>query len=238
VKLTVVVRENTRYKRYAPDSVKFSDARGSSLAEISTGDQVRARGRKSEDGLKVDEDEVVFGTFVTKAGSISAIDLEAKEITVKDLATSQPLVIKLTEDSQIKKMPDLAAMFGGGAPGAPGGAGRPGGGMPGGMPGAGPGGTRPGGPPDISQMLERIPPIRIEDLKPGESILVSSTKGASAGRITAIMLVANADFIIRMATMQSGGNGPRPGGGGMPGMPGMAGMGGGLGGFDLPGMIP
>jgi hypothetical protein len=256
VKLTVNVSESTAYRRYAPDSVKFADAKNSSLAEISVGDQLRARGQKSEDGLKVAADEVVFGTFVTKAGPITAVNVEAKEITVKDLATSKTLVIKLTEDSQLKKLPDFAAMFAGGAPGAgaPGGGGPggggPGGGMPGrGTPGAGgppagmrpPGGMPGGGPPDLSQMLERMPPAKLEDLKPGESIVVSSTKGASADRITAIMLVANADMLIRMASMQSGaGARPSGAGGGMgmgPSM-GMGGMGGGFGGFNMPGMIP
>ena len=114
---TVTVSESTRYRRYAPDSVKFADAKASGLTEVSVGDQLRARGQKSEDGLKVTADEVVFGTFVTKAGPITALNVEAKEITVKDLATGKPLVIKLSADSQVKTLPDFAAMFAGGAPG-------------------------------------------------------------------------------------------------------------------------
>ncbi len=84
VKLTVAVGDGTQYRRYAPDSVKFADARKSGIAEISVGDQLRARGQKSEDGLKVTAEEVVFGTFVTKAGPITAVNVEAKEITVKE----------------------------------------------------------------------------------------------------------------------------------------------------------
>ena len=231
-KVTVTVSERTGFRRYAPDSVKFADARKSSLDEVNVGDQVRARGQKSEDGLKVAAEEVVFGTFMTKAGPILAINVEGKEITVKDLTTGKPLVIQVAADSQVKKLPNFAAMFGGGAPGASGPGVPPGGGM------HGPG----GGPPDLSQMLERIPPVKLEDLKIGETIVVSSTKGASDGRITAIMLVANADMLIRMASMRPGGEG-RPGGGGGPGagaaMGAMGGMmGGGMGGLDLGGMAP
>jgi len=220
---TVTVSESTRYRRYAPDSVKFADAKASGLAEVSVGDQLRARGQKSEDGLKVTADEVVFGTFLTKAGPITALNVEGKEITVKDLTTGKPLVIKLSADSQMKTLPDFAAMSAGGA-------------HAGGM-------HAPGsGAPDLSQMLERMPPARLEDLKVGQTIVVSSTKGASAGQITAIMLVANADILIRMASMQSGGAG-RPGAGaagGMGAMGGgmMGGMGGGMGGLDLGGMTP
>src|SRR5579859_5370134 len=109
VKMTVTVNPGAQLRRYAPDSVRFADAKTSSVAEINVGDQLRARGQKSEDGLKVAADEIVFGTFVTKAGPITAVNVEAKEITVKDLSTGKPLVIKLTGDSQVKKLPDFAA---------------------------------------------------------------------------------------------------------------------------------
>jgi len=220
---TVSVAENTRYRRYAPDSVKFAEAKTSGLREIGVGDQLRARGEKSEDGLKVTAEEVVFGTFVTKTGPITAVNVQDKEITVKDLSTGKPLVVKVSPDSQLKKMPDLSAMRAGGPPG-------------GGMRGHG------GGAPDLAQMLERmLPPASFEDLKPGETVVVSSTKGASAGQITAIMLVANADMLIQMVAMHSGGSGrPAAGAGGQAmGMGGMGGMMGAMGGgLDLGGMIP
>lgn len=227
IKLTVAVSDSTQYRRYAPDSVKFADARKSGMAEISVGDQLRARGQKSEDGLNVTAEEVVFGTFVTKAGPITTVNVEAKEITVKDLATGKPLMIKLTGDSQVKKLPDFAAMM------PPGGAPPPN--------AATASATRPArAAPDLTQMLERIPPSQFEDLKAGEMIVVSSTKGASSDRITAIMLVGNAGMLIQMASRQAGGEGRPAGGpatGAGPSMMG-GGMAGGLGGLNIPGMIP
>jgi len=199
----VTVGEQTAFKRYAPDSVKFADAKGSKLAEVNVGDQLRARGRKTEDGLKVTADDVVFGTFLTKAGSVTAVNLETREVTVKDLTGNQPMVVRFTADSQLKKMPD--GMM------------RPGGG--GGM--------------DIAQMLERMPAGKLEDLKPGDTIVVSSTKGAKAGEITAIMFLSNAGMLIQMASM--------PQGGGRSGGAAMGGMGGGsmdLGSMGLGGIIP
>jgi hypothetical protein len=211
----VTVGEKTNFKRYAPDSVKFADAEGSKLAEVNVGDQLRARGQKSEDGLKVTADDVVFGTFLTKAGSVTAVNLTTKEVTVKDLTNNKPVVVRFTADSQLKKMPDLSALRGG---------------MPGGM-------MRPGGGMDIAQMLERMPGGKLEDLKPGDTIVVSSTKGAKAGEITAIMFLSNAGMLIQMASMQQGGGRAGAGGGGMSGG---AGMGGGmdLGGMGLGGIIP
>jgi len=243
VQAVVTVGEQTSFKRYSPDSVKFADARDSKLAEVSAGDQVRARGTKSVDGLKVTADDLVFGTFQTRAGSVTAVNAEAGEVTVKDLASGKPLVVKVTADSQLKKMPDMSAMMGGmqggmmgrgatPASGAPPSGGPPAAGGPGGMPGR--------GGMDISQMLERIPPARLDDLKPGQTIVVSSTKGARNDEITAIMLLANADMLIQMASMSAGRGGGRSGGGGMSGgMGGMMGAGGlgDMGGLGMPSII-
>src|ERR1035438_1469728 len=216
---TVTVGPKTTFKKYSTDSVKFSDAVEAKLADVAPGDQLRARGTKSEDGAKVQADEVVFGTFMVKGGTITAINPETKEVTVKELTGKKRLVIRLTADSQLKRMPDMAAMMIGGR-----------GGPPGGMPGGAPQGGRgmPGAPGgfDIGQMVERMPQARIEDLKAGETIVVSSASNAKNDHITAILLLGNAEALLQMAAMSGGGRGGA--GGSMGGMGGM-GMGGGMG---------
>ena len=177
----ITVDDKTSYRRYHSDSVKFADAQISKLDEINIGDQLRARGVKSEDGLRVTAEDVVFGTFVTKAGTITAINSDTKEVTVSEIGTNKPLVIKLTADSQIKRMPDMAGR--GGAPPTVGGGARM---------------------PDVAQMLERMPGAKLDDFKTGEKIVVSSTKGQKQDEITAIMLLGNADMLIQMATVPSG----------------------------------
>ena len=107
----VTVTEKTKIRRYAPDSVKFSDAIASSIGEIAAGDQVRARGLKSEDGSKVAAEEVVFGSFLTRLGPITAINREAGEIQIQEVTTKRPLTIRVIADSQLKKMPDMRAMM-------------------------------------------------------------------------------------------------------------------------------
>src|SRR5262245_46625378 len=69
VQLVINVSDKTKFRRYSPDSVKFADAIASKLDDVNIGDQIRARGMKSSDGLKVDAEETVFGTFLTRAGS-------------------------------------------------------------------------------------------------------------------------------------------------------------------------
>lgn len=211
----VTVTPQTRFKRYAPDSVKFADARPSSLSEVKLGDQVRARGDKSVDGIRVSADDVVFGTFVTEAGTITSIDPAANEIIIASLPGKTPVAIKITPDSQLKLMPDFPM------------------GPPANMPNGPPLGAGPPPAMDLSQMLEHMPPATLADLKAGQMIVVSSTKGNRGDQVTAIMLLANAGMLIRMASAHSNQatNSPVMGAG-------MSGTTGGLGGFELPGITP
>ncbi len=211
---TVILTDHTTYRRYLPDSVKFADATISNPDEIAIGDQLRARGQKSEDGLQVTAEDVVFGTFLTKAGSIVSVNPGTNEIGLKELGTGKLLIVKLTADSQIKKMPDFTATpASGGRPGFPPGSGPSTGVAPGGGPGLPPGGPpgmapgRPPAGPDLAEMLERLPAARPEELSPGERVAVSSTKGTRSDQITAIMLLAHADMLIEMASRKAGGAG-------------------------------
>ncbi|MBV8819688.1 MAG: hypothetical protein JO022_15110 [Acidobacteriaceae bacterium] len=102
-------------------------------------------------------------------------------------------------------------------------------------PGGPPAGMRP---PDLSQMLENLPASKLTDLAPGQTIVVSSTKGATPGEVTAITILANADALIRMATVQQGGGRGSPNSGQAPAGPGMPTGLSGVEGLQLPGMIP
>jgi hypothetical protein len=233
--VTISVSPGTTFKRYAPDSVKFSEAKPSKIAEINIGDQLRARGEKNADGLNLAAEEVVFGTFLVKAGAITAVNAETKEFTIKELGTEKALTVKLTADSQVKQMPDMPPMMAGAGPRMP--AGGPSGVVPMGPPAGGRGGL-PGGGFDINQMLERMPAATVEDLKPGATVVISSTKGARSDQLTAILVLSNAGMLIQMASAMNGGN--RGGGAGAMNGPGMGGMMGGdmLGGLGLGGIIP
>jgi hypothetical protein len=206
----VTVTEKTKIRRYAPDSVKFSDAIASSIGEIAPGDQVRARGLKSEDGSRVTAEEVVFGSFLTRLGPITAIHREAGEIQIQEVATKKLLTIRVIADSQLKMMPDMRSMI----------SARP---------------TSHTAPPaqfDIQTTMERLPAARIEDLKVGGSVIVTSTKGARSDAVTAILLLANAEFLVQMAQGQGSGEG------GMDALNRLhGGMLAGPGGFSLPTML-
>ena len=229
------VSDKTEMRRYAPDSIKFSDAKPSTFSELKVGDQLRALGDRAPDGTHFTPQKVVTGSFRTIAGVVTAIDPATKEIKINELEKKHPLTIVIKQDSVLRKFPaasEMGAMMGG-FRGAGGGAGGPGG--PGGAPpqggqgqgqgtrpqGAGPGG--PGGPRggfNINDMLERLPTISVADVKVGDTIIVSSTQGVDPTRLTAIALVSGADTLLTMlAPRPQQGQAPNPaaglGGGGI-----------------------
>jgi len=99
----------TVFRRYAPDSVKFDDAKPSSLDQVKPGDQLRALGTRSADGSTVDAEEIVTGSFRNIAGTINSIDAAANSITVTDLITKKPVVVKVSDQTQLRKLtPEVA----------------------------------------------------------------------------------------------------------------------------------
>lgn len=149
--VTVAIGPKTSVRRYAPDSIRFHEAKPVPATEIKPGDQMRILGDKSEDGSKITAEEIVFGTFRTIPATVISVDAATGEIRATDLDTKKPIIVKTTADSQLKRLPDMMARMmamqvnGAAAGGAPGG--MQGGGMQGGgMPGSGmPGGTRSAG---------------------------------------------------------------------------------------------
>jgi len=211
--VVIVVGPKASVRRYPPDSVNFADAKPSAVAEVKTGDQANALGEKSADGARYTADELVFGTFRNVPATVSAIDPATNTLKVTDLTTKKPLLVHLNSQSTIKKLPEevarrIAARTSGAAGGPP--AAAPGNApvagsrqAPGGPAGAVPGGARGGHSGDLQQMLEQIPSLKMEDLKPGDAIIVTSIAGPDPSQVTAIMLVAGVEPILSATTGSS-----------------------------------
>ena len=226
--VVIPVSDKTEMRRYAPDSIRFADAKPSNFAELKVGDQLRALGDRTEDPLKFNPQKVVTGSFRTVGGVVSAVDAATGEIHIKELEKKTPLTIVIKQDAVLRRFPsEMGGMGGfrpgggqgGGAPAAGGGA-NSGGAQPqqrpqgAGGPGAGgPGAGGPGGRPgfNINDMLERLPTISIADVKVGDTIIVSSTQGADPTRLTAISLISGADTLLAMlAPRPAAGQAPNP----------------------------
>jgi hypothetical protein len=204
----------TVIRRYAPDSVKFDDAKPSTLQAIHPGDQVRARGDRSADGAELTANEIVSGTFPNIAGTINSVDVTSSTLNVHDLLTKKNVVIKITADSQLHKLPpEMAQMMAkrlkGAAAAAMAGAangstlatnnqnarssGAPGGSAGNGM------GPHGGGAPDLQRLINRTPAISLADLHKGDAVVVLSTEGAADEAGTAIELVSGVEPILQAA---------------------------------------
>jgi|HubBroStandDraft_5_1064220.scaffolds.fasta_scaffold17327_2 hypothetical protein len=225
--ITVHTSKTTIIRRYAPDSVKFDDAKPSSLAEIHPGDQLRARGERSADGSEMTAEEIVAGSFRNIAGTVNSADASAGTINVQDLLTKKAVVVKITAESQLHKLPPELAqriamrLKSSLPPGTPGAAasGAPSGGNAAGRAsdappatgaganagtGAAPtngGGTRQGGG-DFQQMLSRMPAVTVADLHKGDAVLIVATEGSAAGG-TAITLLSGVEPILQAAPSAS-----------------------------------
>ncbi|MCX6620241.1 MAG: DUF5666 domain-containing protein [Acidobacteria bacterium] len=206
-----ILADKATLRRYAPDSVKFSEAKPSTFAEVKAGDQVRARGKSSEDNLQFTADEIVSGTFHHMAATIKSIDAATGTLVVTDLDAKKPVTVHTNADSTLRKMPEQMAQFlamllqGGGGPGggSPGGAGRGGfaGRSAGGAGGpGGPGGA--GGRGGMQQMMDRIPAITLAELKPGDAVIVASTTGSKPDEVTAITMIAGVEPILTAPNRQ------------------------------------
>jgi len=215
--LIIPVTDKVELRRYAPDSIKFTDASVAKFDELKVGDQLRALGERNPEGTAFTAEKVVTGSFKTVAGVITAIDLGTGEVKINDMQTKQPLTIVVMQDAVLRKFPpanEMGGMMmmrpGGGGGGGQSSVAGPGPGQGGGQaggPGGGQGGGRGGGP-NMQDMLERLPMIAIADVKVGDTIIVSSTKGADPTRLTAISLITGADTLLNMLAarqQQSGG---------------------------------
>jgi hypothetical protein len=225
-KKTVAVHatKDTILRRYAPGSVKFDDAKPAPLAEIRPGDQLRARGEKNADGSELTAQEIVSGSFRNISGTISSLDSAQNTITVHDLATKKTVAVKITSESQLRKLPAPMAQriaqrlngSGGangdqtgsgpaaarsGATAAPtakepaAGSGQVAGDF--GGRGRGMGAGAGGGGADLQQMINRMPTSTIADLQKGDAVMLVGTEAIGSNAVTAITLLAGVEPILQ-----------------------------------------
>jgi hypothetical protein len=219
-KIAVHSTKSTPLRRYAPNSVKFDDAKPAPLDQIKPGDQLRARGTRSPDGSELAAEEVVSGSFRNIAGTISAIDTASNTMTVQDTIGKAAVVVRVAADSQLKRLPQefaqrIAMQLKGNAGGngdhgaAPQGSAPSTGGPP---PGAGSpmsrgsGAMQSGngnGAPDLQRILNRLPNSSLADLQKGDVVMMVSTQGGDAGTVTAITLLSGVEPILTAAPSRS-----------------------------------
>jgi len=219
--IAVHASKGTVIRRYAPDSVKFEDAKPSTLEAVKPGDQLRARGNRSADGAEFAAEEIVTGSFRNVAGTVYSVDTNAGTINVQDVLSKKTVQVRVTAESQLHKLPAelaqrIAMRFKSAMPrGTPTAVANPssgssqaqpgngqasvGVGPSGGMgPGAA-GGMRSGGAPDLQQMLNRMPAVALADLHKGDAVMMVTTQGTSSSAGITITLLSGVEPILEAA---------------------------------------
>jgi hypothetical protein len=212
--VTVTLTKMTILRRYAPGSVRFDDATTSTIGEIQVGDQLRARGTKSEDGTSFNADEVVTGSFRNITGTVSSVDAGAGTMAVLDLATNKSVVVRVKPDTQLRKLPaPMAQMIaarlkgaangGGTAPTAPAspsganGASTPPAGV---GPNTNRGGANGGGRGDLQALINRLPASALNDFVKGDAVLIVAAASTNDANPSAITVVGGVEPILQSST--------------------------------------
>jgi hypothetical protein len=198
-----ILAAQSAFRRYAPDSIKFGDAKPSAFDALAVNDQLRARGQRSPDGTKFNAEEIVFGSFRMVGGAITSIDPAKREITINDIPTKKPLVVVVNENSTLRRIPaEMVAALGQKPVAAGSGTAAP---VAGAKPGEG----------DFQEMFDRLPVLAVGDLKAGDMILVASSAGANPSQVTAVLLAAGLEPLFNRPQPRPG-NRPQVGAVGLP----------------------
>jgi len=221
--VTVKTTPSTIIRRYSGDSVRFADAKVSTIRAIQPGDQLRVRGTRSADGSLIEADELVTGAFHHYSGLITAVDATAGTVTLKDLATKKMVTVAVTLSSDLRRIPAMLAQrvamqMKGGAAGAGGRSGAA---------AAAPSADAEGGAQragmGLSQMLSRLPTETLGGLKAGDAVMIVATSPTETSeRSTAVTLLAGVEAILTaspsgqsmtLTPWSVGGDAPSEGGG-------------------------
>ena len=201
--------KDTIFRRYASDSTRFDAAKLAPLADIQAGDQLRARGTRTEGTADFNASEIVSGSFRNIAGTVISSDASNNILLVQDIASKTAVALKINSESQMRKLPPqfaegLAARLRNQSAGMgqsqtpaqtspaqqpvqpP---------QPPATPGAAQGQRGAGG--DFQQMIARMPAANLSDLQKGEAVMVVTTQGNGTDPLTVITLLGGVEPILR-----------------------------------------
>ena len=201
--------KDTIFRRYASDSTRFDAAKLAPLADIQAGDQLRARGTRTEGTADFDASEIVSGSFRNIAGTVISSDASNNILLIQDIASKTAVTLKINSESQMRKLPPqfaegLAARLRNQSAGV--GQSQT---LPhtsaaqqpvqpsqqAAIPGAAQGQRGAGG--DFQQMIARMPAANLSDLQKGEAVMVVTTQGNGTDPLTVITLLGGVEPILR-----------------------------------------
>jgi hypothetical protein len=204
--ITVHVPKDAIVRRYAPGSVKFEDAKPGTLDQIKPGDQLCALGNRTTDGSEINPEEIVSGSFQNIAGTVVITAPGENTVQIMDLLTKRPITVKITADSQLKKLPPMlaqriAARMKGVSreSSSPISEGNPSSAAQKTEPDSGEGGAVRPRSADLQQMLGRLPSLTVADLQKGDAVMLVATAGGTESALNVVTLLTGVEPILTAA---------------------------------------
>src|SRR5262245_4438215 len=175
--MVIVFAPGAALRRYAPNSVKFGDARPSRFEELKVGDQVKALGTANETRSRYTAEELVAGSFRVIAATVVSIDAAQNTFVTTTPGANKPMQAQVSADSTVRRLsPEIAQM----------------------LAAQNKAGNSPDqSPKDLQSLIEKLPPLTLTDLKPGDAIIFTFATGEDASRITAITLLAGVEPLLK-----------------------------------------
>ncbi|HYH84867.1 MAG TPA: hypothetical protein VEX60_05245 [Pyrinomonadaceae bacterium] len=203
--VTLDASGDVRILRFAPDTLRVSEARPSSLAELKVGDQVRATGERDPEGARFKPEAIIAGSFTRVFGVVSATDAARGEATIRNEQTGQTVTVAVGKNSTLKRLtPEFVETLeermqraGRREQRRASGGQQQGGDNRGERAGRRAENGGRGGGRNPQQMFESLPAIALADLKKGDAVVVTATTGADDAHVTAISLVTGEGEVMR-----------------------------------------
>jgi hypothetical protein len=183
--LVIALKPGAVLRRYAPDSVRFDQARPCRFEDLQVGDQVKALGDADADGTRLTAEQLVSGSFRNIVGTVVSADPGQNSILITDLVTGRRVQAQLIADTALHRLPpEVARMMavrleGGGSRSEP---------------------SRQGSNGDLQSAIELLPSISTADVKTGEAVILACTSSTDPVRLTVITLLAGVEPLLRASS--------------------------------------
>jgi hypothetical protein len=102
--VNVDASNGARLLHYAPDSSRAADAQPATFADIRVGDQLRATGERTPEGLGFKAEEIIAGSFTRVGGQIVSVDAARNELTLKNEQTGQTFRVTVGKRTTLRRV--------------------------------------------------------------------------------------------------------------------------------------